>query len=560
MSNLTRKSLADSLHIIIPQKESNKITLEPRVTQGRSSINTDYDRKVKMMSDGVTRAVYDSNILGDTSSTKIQDGFFGNPVMGIGSYDTALNAGQFQLNMVTFNRQEILAVYHSSWIFRRIIDKMSQDMWSKGIDIQGEVDPEDLTRIYRKLNRLSSSLIYATQQCRLFGGAASLIMVDDGETDLTKPLNRQNIKKGSIVRIETTDRWWGLEPSTELVSNYKNPDYGTPKYYTFDFQNSESRYGRIKAHHSRVLRWVNRKTSRMLNTMLMGWGLSELEHLYQDILGHETTKNAINSLLDKSLLEIVKVRGMRSLMSGLAGGNINEQIRLTGALSGLNSYRSINSLVLLDTEDDYQRFEYSFSGLSDILETQKDTLAGGAEMPKVLLYGDTKGGLTSDSPAELVFYDQTIRGKQDQICRPQLDKLLPILFASEGIKYPANLDYEFVSLINVGTDQKLNHLQGVINATTTLLENGLITHDTAIKEIQQIQKQTDFGSNIGDDDLALAKRNDEAEKEMPSDEESITEEEQQDINTNDKYEQIEVSDKIVAKNKKLLDKLLKRSK
>ena len=47
---------------------------------------------------------------------------------------------------------------------------------------------------------------------------------------------------------------------------------------------------------------------------------------------------------------------------------------------------------------------------------------------------------------------------------------------------------------------------------------------------------------------------------MPSDEESITEEEQQDINTNDKYEQIEVSDKIVAKNKKLLDKLLKRSK
>ena len=294
----------------------------------------------------------------------------------------------------------------------------------------------------------------------------------------------------------------------------------------------------------------------------MGWGLSELEHIFQDLLAHETTKNAINSLLDKSLLEIVKVRGMRSLMSGLAGGNATEQVRLTGTLSGLNTYRTVNSLVLLDTEDTYDRYEYGFSGLSEILEVQKDTIAGAAEMPKVLLYGDTKGGLSSDSPAELTFYAQTILGKQEQMCRPVLDKLLPIIFATEGIEIPRNMDYEFISLIEPTQDQKSNHLSNVISAVTTMVDSGLMTRKTALEEIQQIQKKTDFGTNITDRDVQKAENTDKAEEQNPDgmeldDLDNPDQDVQEELVDND-YKDIQPV--VVTKNIKLIDRLFRRVK
>lgn len=556
-------NLADRLRIQISDgKPNNKISVTERITSSNvPKLDANTQTQLNNMGQGISTALEHSDIL---RSVAIMDGSFGNPIMGTGSYDGTLNAGQFQLNLITLNRQECLSTYHSSWIFRRVIDKMSQDMWSKGIDVQGEVKPEDLTRVYKKLNKLKEPCIYATQQGRLYGGAASLIMVDDGEEDLTKPLNISNIRKGSKIRLETTDRWWGLSPSPEVVTNFRNVDYGTPKYYTFDFYSTgltQHNIG-VKAHHSRVIRWVNRKSSKMLESMLMGWGLSELEHIYQDLLAHETTKNAINSLLDKSLLEIVKVRGMRSLMSGLAGGNAEQQVRLTGTLSGLNTYRTVNSLVLLDTEDDYNRYEYGFSGLSEILEVQKDTIAGAAEMPKVLLYGDTKGGLSSDSPAELTFYAQTILGKQEQMCRPAIDKLLPIIFASEGIQIPKNLDYEFVSLIEPTQDQKSSLLSNTISSVNSLVDMGIMTRETALEEIQQIQKKTDFGTNITDRDKEKAKKTDEAEEESPDGMEldNMNEpnmEEEEELVDSD-YKSLEPQ--VITKNIRLIDKIFKRNK
>ena len=167
------------------------------------------------------------------NSVFVKDGSFNNPVLKLGLSDEALNAAEFLGDMITFQRGEIIATYHSCWIFRRIVDKVAQDMWSAGISINGDTDPQDVKRILKRLSRLRPELIYATEQARLFGGAASLVMVDDGENDLSKPLDITKIRKGSAIRLWTTDRWYNLEPGNEVVTNFKSKDFGTPMYYKF---------------------------------------------------------------------------------------------------------------------------------------------------------------------------------------------------------------------------------------------------------------------------------------------------------------------------------------
>ena len=445
--------------------------------------------------------------------TSVRDGSFNNSYLKLGASNTGVRSAEFWRDMITFDRETITAVYHGSWVFRRIIDKIAQDMWSAGISIEGSIPPEGVQRVQKRLSRLRSELIWATEQARLYGGAASLIMVNDGTDDLSKPLNLNGIKKGAAIQLWSTDRWWGLSTSSEKVTNYKSKDFNTPLYYTFnieDAQSVDSSNLNIKVHHSRVLRWVNRRSVRLINTLLLGWGISELEHLYQDLMIYENAKATGGSLLDKTLLEIVKVEGLRGIMQGLGLGSTAQEQELASQMAGLNNFR-MNSTVLLDKENDYQQFNATFTGVSELLETYKDVISGSAEMPKVLLYGDTKGGLTSDSPAEMEFYAQTINGKQEEMLRPALDKLLPVIFASEGIKIPDDFDYSFENIAGITQERKLNLLQGTIQAVTSLVDSGMMTHETGLKEVQQVQKVTGFGSNIEERDAELSKKSDEPE-------------------------------------------------
>ena len=490
------------------QINNSETVITARISDASSrNAKVDTTEKINKLNEAVYTGMTGAN------PTSIRDGSFNNSYLKLGVSNAGLRGAEFWRDMITFDRETITAVYHGSWVFRRIIDKIAQDMWSAGISIEGSIDPEGVQRVQKRLSRLRSDLIWATEQARLYGGAASLIMVNDGTDDLAKPLNLNGIKKGAAIQLWSTDRWWGLSTSSEKVTNYRSKDFNTPKYYTFnieDAQSVDSSNLNIRVHHSRVLRWVNRRSVRLINTLLLGWGISELEHLYQDLMTYENAKGTGGALLDKALLEIVKVEGLRGIMQGLGLGSTAQEQELATQMAGLQNFR-MNSTVLLDKDNDYQQFTASFTGVSELLETYRDVIAGSAEMPKVLLYGDTKGGLTSDSPAEMEFYAQTINGKQEEMLRPVLDKLLPIVCASEGIRIPDDFDYNFENIAGITQERKLNLLQGTIQAVTSMVDGGMMTHETGLKEVQQVQKITGFGSNVEERDAELAKKSDEPE-------------------------------------------------
>lgn len=462
--------------------------------------------KAKLFDEAVTEGL--------GTSSKLKDGSFNNPAMRTGISNYMLNSGYFMNDMITFRREELTAIYHGCWIFRKIVDIPARDMWARGITINNDNDAQELKEVYGLYNKITSDMIYATQQARIYGGAAALMMVDDGEEDLSKPLNLANIKKGTPIKFLITDRWYGLEWSSELVDNYKSNDFGLPKYYSFFIDGNDSVEGQ-KIHYSRVLRFTNRRSPRIIEQQLQGWGVSELEHVLQDLMNHENTKNSIASLLSKSLLEIVKLEGMRNTMSGLSAGNVNASQMFAAQMTALNNYRTSNNLVFMDKQDEYQKEEYGFGGLSDILNSQKDIVSGAAEMPEVMLFGTNRAGLNGDSPVELRLYASTILGHQNQEVRPVLDKLLPVLFRICGMEVPRNLSYDFEGYLDVSLESKQSALQSIVSNCITLMENGLITRETALEEIQSAQKQTGFGTKIEQRDIDLAKDGDKYAKENP---------------------------------------------
>lgn len=503
------KSLESYINDSLTKISDRNSTISSHISS--PSVASDVGRTVKIIDDAM------SECLG--APAKVRDGKFNNPAMGTGMSNYMMSSGYFSNDFITFNRNELTAIYHGCWVFRKMVDIIARDLWTKGISISTDADTEQLQGIYKLYNKVKSSMVYSQSQARIYGGAAALIMVDDGELDLSKPLNLKNIRKGSPINFIVTDRWYGLEWSSEVVDDYGSSEFGKPKYYSFFIEGSNSLSGK-KIHHSRVLRFINRRSPRIIEQQLQGWGISELEHVLQDLMNHENTKNSISGMLSKALLEIVKLEGMRNTMSGLSSGNPQASQMFASQMTALNNYRTSNKMVFMDKGDEYEKYEYSFSGLSEILESQKDIVAGAAEMPEVMLFGTNRAGLNGESPVELRIYSNMIAARQEQEIRPVIDKLLPIFYRICGLEIPEDLTYEFESLLDDTNESKQNALQSITSNVTNLIESGLITAETGLEEIRAVQKRTGFGLKITDRDVQLARETDKMRSENPEGDET----------------------------------------
>ena len=113
----------------------------------------------------------------------------------------------------TLNWPLWLALYNDSWVFRRAIDKPSQDIINVGFSIQGD---EDYTKVYRAYEKYKSDLTNLLMWGALFGGSVAVMMFDTiKDEDMNKPLKKDLIK-GAKMKLYVTDRWYGLVKSIQI--------------------------------------------------------------------------------------------------------------------------------------------------------------------------------------------------------------------------------------------------------------------------------------------------------------------------------------------------------
>ena len=454
---------------------------------------------------------------GITAGLTVNDGYFGNSMQRTGTHAPHTMAGQYEYSMITFNRGELLTLYHSCWELRKGIDKVAEDMWARGVEIHDVEDPTKLKKLYTWFNRIKSEMIFATGQSRLFGGAVTLMMIDDGEKDLSRPLNLSKVKMGSKVNFYTTDRWYGVEQSSEKVTDFQDSDFGDPLYYNFQIAGMGDS---VKVHHTRVLRWVNKRSPRMIDVQLMGWGVSELESALQDLMNYSNVKNSSASLVNKALIEIIKLQGLRSVMTGLAGGNASASAVLSGQMAAINNFRNSNGVALLDASDSYEKNELSFTGLSDLIEVNRPIVAGAFNLPLFVMFGDLKSGVfNSEESPEARMYESFIGTRQnDGSCYKNSRKLLILGAKVTGTKLMDDFDFDFVPLYDRTEKARQDELKSVRETVGDLIEMGIMTRESAFLEIQSAQKRTGFGLHLDKRDLELAKRADKLDKENPQDE------------------------------------------
>lgn len=421
----------------------------------------------------------------EDSMKRINDSY-SNSLLSIGSDDKVQSFTNYGFSNDTLNWMLWLALYNDSWVFKRAIDKPAQDEIRCGITLQGENEKFD--NVYRRLKRYRFDLIQLLQWGALFGGSIGVMMFDNfKDADYAKPLNKTKILASSTMRMYVVDRWYGVAPSSSTVSDMKSLDFGKPKFYEITFADGHT----IRVHHDYILRYEHRVAPKLVKMgMLQGWGYAEGSHILNELTRDDKLKASVQSLVDKSLIEVIKMSGMRGVFMGADSDN---EAQLRKRLEMVNWGRNFNSLTFLDKDDEYQQNTYSgLGGLSDLLEKNMWLISAALEMQGVL-YGDLKQGFSNDAEA-LERYDETINSRCESYVRPVYDKLLRIFFILEGID--EKVEYEFNSLlVNKQDKERMEGMKNYSDLLSQMLSDGVITPKLYAKAMQQFVTKNiiDFG-------------------------------------------------------------------
>lgn len=399
----------------------------------------------------------------------------------LGDDSPLLSAGTFERSFISNQPELLTTTYRVSWIAKRIIDMPAEDSTRKWYDLNTSMDDEDVQDLKRleAKHSVQQELTNAIRWARLYGGSIAVMVVDDGQDDLSQPLDLDRLTFGCFHGLLVLDRSQGVDPSLELVSDIDDPDFGEPMYYTVDLDLQDMH--RMRIHHSRVLKFIGRELPRMETQAENYWGASELEHIWDELQKRSATSANLAQLIFQANITTLK---MGDFGEALALGTDAQKKNIMSAIEQENRFRTSFGLQLLSAGDQMENLSYSFSGLSDIYECFMMDMAGAAEIPATKLYGRSPQGFNANGESDLKNYAEMISGIQERMLRPALEKLLPVEAISCWGFCPDDMDITFDSIIAPSPAERADLIDKISQSVISAFSAHMISRKEAIEELK----------------------------------------------------------------------------
>lgn len=427
---------------------------------------------------------------------------FSNPAArtGFGTLDLT-QATTYPLTRMTQNYQLLTSLYRDNWIVQNVITTIPDDMIRKWYDLNTAVAP-DLLDDLRKLEvstQLRKRLLQGMYWGRLYGGAVGVILIK-GHDDLSEPLDIGTVLPGTFLGLSILDRWTGVYPDGELVTDPSDPDFGLPKYYTIrDDQNGELM---VRVHHSRVVRFIGRELPWLEQVTETYWGESELESIYSEVVRRDNIAANIAGLTFRANINYMETEGLDQL---LGTANTETQRRFWNVLAAQSIMESNFGTRVINKGDAIHNTQYTFTGLPEVYDRVMMDVAGAARTPVTKLFGRSPAGLNATGEADMQNYYDYIDGLRETQLRPIIERLLPILAMSAWGVIPDDMQVTFPPMSTPDAKESAEIAQKSVDAIIATYQADLIDRSTALKELQLLEPTTGLFGKISDEDIEAAK-------------------------------------------------------
>lgn len=338
-----------------------------------------------------------------------------NAMTGLGGDQDKLTGTSFMF--IEMPQGQLDAAYRGDWITRKGVDIPAFDATREWRSWQAETS--DITKIeaLEKKFKIQHKVMRTLQRARLYGGAALVLGVDDGQ-DPSKEMIVEKLRPDSLKFVHSVSRYeLGSGP---LIQDVLSPYYGKPEYFTRSGVGISS----VRIHPSRVITFVG---APALDTQARVdcWGDSVLQAVHEAVIGTGLVTNSVAQLVAEQKLDIIKVPG---LSKNIATKEYEDDLKARFAFSMVA--KSVYRTLVMDKEEDWERIESNFGTLPDIQKLFLLIASGAFDIPATRFLGQSPAGLSSTGDSDIRnYYDRCTTLQKIEI-QPELKTLDDVIIRS----------------------------------------------------------------------------------------------------------------------------------
>lgn len=319
------------------------------------------------------------------------------------------------------------ALYLQNDIAGIIVDEIVDEALRNGFTVDVADDPEDALDDELKTLHAASVIGRAGKWGRLYGAGFVLMVIDDG-LDPIAPVEVDKIQ--GVTQLIDLDRW-EVEP-VRWQLDINRPHFGEPEVYRVAPHTSggavEGMDGQ-EVHTTRLLKFGGVELPRAMQAQNGGYDDSVLQRPWDAIRRFCETENGMARIVQSFERATISVSGLASVLSDPEGeALIGKRMQL------LNQSISMLNAVLLDADagEQYERSSSTVTGLPELWDRFKESVARSARMPQTILFGTAPSGLNTDGESGIQGWHKRVHAYQEQELAPEISRLVGYLFAADG--------------------------------------------------------------------------------------------------------------------------------
>lgn len=315
--------------------------------------------------------------------------------------------------------QECRELWRGNDLAATIVERVPDDMLRQGFDIKLGDQAEQLgPKVKTKLNTLGliPALRKALYYQRAYGGGVVWMGVDDGQTDLTKPLNEKAIRSFNWVEVYTPQEMQAATWNRDSNS----PNFGNPETYR---ANNGGKL--VEIHYSRLLVFSGPVLDRQHRQERQGFGDSIFVRVNSVLSDFGQSFESVPLLIADFSQSVYKLENLANLIAGNQEGLVVNRIQV------MELMRSILRGIVIDKNEEWNRHSTTVAGLGELLDKLTFRLSAAAKIPVTLLFGQAPAGLNATGDSDIRNYYDGVASKQEDDLRPPLERGVRLIFLSK---------------------------------------------------------------------------------------------------------------------------------
>ncbi len=325
------------------------------------------------------------------------------------------------------DRGTIDALYQFNAVARRIVDREPEDATREGFEI-AELEGNKAVADALDDAGLLTAVGRARKWARAQGGAAIIPLVDDGARTAAEPLRMQTVIRVRGFRVVDRHEIW---PET-YCDDPGSPRVGLPEVYRVQFGSQAS----IRVHGSRVVPFQGLDLPDRVLAQRNGWGGSLLDLVWAEVRNWCSSNDYVAELVTQLTQGVFKQKDLSAAVAAMAEQDGDEGTRaIVARFEAMKIGMGILGDIVLDAEgEEYELQQRTLAGLKDAMDALVTALVAATGIPRVILLGETPGGLHagSDAPEIRAWYDHVATLQRELYSRPVRALVRLVLSAREG--------------------------------------------------------------------------------------------------------------------------------